>query len=964
MIVLDLIGLDDAAAAARLRARLTGGRPTGPPPFPSRSSVSADKPGFAGQLPGLWNVPARNPRFTGRDEMLTELRRRLHSGEATLIVQALYGLGGVGKTQLAIEYAHRFAADYGLVWWIDAEQPVLIPDQLVRLAERLGLPLGSTVADTLERLLADLARRPRWLLVFDNAESPLDIASYQPGGAGHVLVTSRSPGWGALGGRVEVDVLDRAETVALLRARIPTLTEDLADRLASELGDLPLAAAQAAAYLEQTALPAAIYLRRFRSRRADLLARGDVVGYHGQVDTAWALSLDRLRAQDPAAVQLLELAALLAPEPIPLDLFTDHHELLEEPLQGAAADPDALADSVGAVVGLSLARRHPNAIQLHRLVQAVIRHQLPPALQEDLIDRVVALLAAAHPGDPTDSAHWDAYTRLAPHVLATSAWGDNNPGSRLLMLDVVGYLNIRGDNKTSRIIAEELLVRWRQRLGPNHPECLTLASNLTSALADLTEYDAACNLGQDTLQRCQHVLGPDHPTTLRCTANLTFALAWLGEAGQARSVGQNALDHCRIALGADNPTTLALAATLTMALAWLGEAEQARTLGQDTLERCQRVLGPDHPTTLRSATNLSYALGWLMEADQARTLARETLERCQRVLGPDHPITLRAATCFVLTVTVLREADQDHSLAVDTLKRCQRVLGPDHPTTLLAAAMLTFALVGKGTADEARNLGQDTLERCRRVNGPDYPTTLITATALTMALTRLGENSQARRLTQDTLERCQRALGPDHITTLTLTAIHIQSMPWLGEAVRARRLGEDALTRSQRALGPDHFTTISLAAALTFALATAHEACEAQRLGQDNLPRCQRVLGYDHPTTLLAAASLACVLLQHDAHNAHALSQATLEQCRHVLGPDHPTTLLSMAAMASALSNLGEVDEATKLAHETSHCCREVFATDNPIFEILSSILDPRAPHAFDQADRPALPTERHGHGT
>src|SRR5687767_179884 len=342
LVHLDLTGLDEAAAAARLRARLAGVRPTGPPPFPrgetARSDRAGDRPGFAGTLPAVWKVPPRNPRFTGRDGMLTELRRPPRAGEATLVVQALYGLGGVGKTQLAIEYAHRFAADYDLVWWIDAAQPVLIPDQLACLAARLELPPGPTVADSVDRLLAELRGRARWLLIFDNAERPADIAAYRPGGAGHLLITSRFPGWGALGGRLEVDVLDRAETIALLRARIPDLGEELADQLAAELGDLPLAAAQAAGYLEQTDLPAADYLRRFRAHRADLLARGEVVGYAGRIDTTWALSLDRLRGEDPAAVRLLELAAYLAPEPIPLYLFSDHADLLDEPLRAVAAD--------------------------------------------------------------------------------------------------------------------------------------------------------------------------------------------------------------------------------------------------------------------------------------------------------------------------------------------------------------------------------------------------------------------------------------------------------------------------------------------------------------------------------------------------------------------------------------------------------------------------------------------------
>ncbi len=208
-----------------------------------------------------------------------------------------------------------------------------------------------------DRVLTELSSRTRWLLIFDNAEHPANIAAYRPRGSGHVLVTSRYPGWGALGGRVEVDVLARSETVALLRCRLPEMTVELADQLAAELGDLPLAAAQAAGYLEQTGLPSSDYLRRLRSHRAGLLADGDVLDYQGRVDTTWEISLERLLAVSPAAVALLEISAFLAPEPIPLSLFTQHPELLDEPLRSTAADADAFADAVGAMVGFSLARR-------------------------------------------------------------------------------------------------------------------------------------------------------------------------------------------------------------------------------------------------------------------------------------------------------------------------------------------------------------------------------------------------------------------------------------------------------------------------------------------------------------------------------------------------------------------------------------------------------------------------------
>jgi hypothetical protein len=396
-----------------------------------------------------------------------------------------------------------------------------------------------------------------------------------------MLITSRNPGWGALGGLLEVDVLTRTETVALLQARVPAMSQELADKLATELGDLPLAAAQAAGYLEQTDLPAADYLRRFRTRRATLLARGDVVGYAGRLDTTWALSLQRLRDQDPAAVQLLELAAFLAPEPGPLSLIGDHTDRLDEPLHSTAADPDTLTDTVGALVGYSLARRHPDGFQVPRLVQAVIRHQLPPNRQQATAQRAVALLAAAAPGDPEDPVSWAGYGRLAPHVLATAPLGDDSPAGRRLVLDTTRYLQARGISPAGRSICEHLLDRWRASLGPDHPDTLTAASNLIRALNQLGQVEPARALSQDTLQRCRRVLGPDHGLTLWAATALAVALLRLGEAEPARALGQDTLQRCRRVLGPDHPIT-----------SYLTQAASGRhpTPGDDAAEH-----GPDRP---------------------------------------------------------------------------------------------------------------------------------------------------------------------------------------------------------------------------------------------------------------------------------------------------------------------------------------------------------------------------------
>ena len=262
-------------------------------------------------LPAVWNVGPRNAGFVGRDVTLRQIGERLWS-EGTAVVQALHGMGGVGKTQLAIEYAHRHAGAYDLVWWINAEETGLIGEQYAALAAELGLipPRADTVS-AVGALRAYLRRQGRWLLVLDNADSPGELRAWVPAGPGHVLITSRNPGWGEIAARVEVDVLSRPESVELIHTFRPGLGEAEANQLAEALGDLPLALALAAGFLAETGMPVEDYLRlldtRAREPEQSALPVGDARDHFSELIARVELTHERVtvtRHGRPVAVVL------------------------------------------------------------------------------------------------------------------------------------------------------------------------------------------------------------------------------------------------------------------------------------------------------------------------------------------------------------------------------------------------------------------------------------------------------------------------------------------------------------------------------------------------------------------------------------------------------------------------------------------------------------------------------------
>jgi transcriptional regulator with XRE-family HTH domain len=552
----------------------------------------------------LWNIPARNPAFTGREDLLAAIRERLHDRRAA-IVQALHGMGGVGKTQLAAEYAHRFAGSYDLAWWINADQSGLIGDQIASLGHGLGCLLPGSGSDAgRAAVLAELRQRRRWLLIFDNAASPDEVTPWLPGGSGHVLITSRDRGWDEVATPVEIDLLARTESIELLRRRMPGLTAAQADRLGAALGDLPLAIAQAAGFMAETGTPASQYLDLLQTHTVPLLDQGVPGSYLQSLAAATAVTADRLQARAPAAAELASLCAFLGPEPIPVDVFSGAADQLPGALSAEAADPVTWRQTIAQLAGQSLARVDHRGIQMHRLTQAILRDQLSAERAAAARRCTEAILAASDPGHPPDPDTWDRWAQLLPHVLAADLAATDNPGLRQLARRACWYLIERGDAQTPHDLMLSLHQQWHARLGEDHEHTLMAAHYLAWTLQELGRYAEARDLNRHTLERRRLVVGVDHPDTLNSAHNLAIDLRTLGDLLAARDLDEDTLGRHQRLHGQDHPSTLRSVSNLATDLRGLGEIEAARDLDQDTLDRRRRVLGADHPDTLLSASTL------------------------------------------------------------------------------------------------------------------------------------------------------------------------------------------------------------------------------------------------------------------------------------------------------------------------------------------------------------------------
>jgi tetratricopeptide (TPR) repeat protein len=851
-VLVDLVGLGERQAVeAILRAFDRHGHAVEHPA--EQAPAGPRYPGAAGPVPEIWNVGTRNAAFTGRGAVLERLRDQMTgTGQTGLLPQVLHGLGGVGKTQVALEYAHRFKTDYDLVWWIPAEQPDQIRTALSTLARRLGLRVGDNVAEAAELAREALRRNEpfsRWMLIFDNADDPRELANYLPGGGGHVLITSRNQAWAQLAAPVELDVFTSAESVEHLMRRVPGISHEDAFKISTALGYLPLAVEQAAGWLEVSGTPTEAYLQELEQQTTRALAMEAPPGYPEPVAITWNLSFERLRDESPAAARLLQLCAFFAADPIAMDLiYSDQTARLLVPYDPSLREKLVLGRIIRRISRYALAKvdQGNNSLQVHRLVQAVIRSRMTDAEQEAACHDVHAILLGARPkGDPDSPESWPAFDQIIPHVWASRATECAEEDVRQLLIDLLRYQWKRGNYDEALEVCVLMAEQWAELLGEDHWQLLYLRSQLANVLRSLGRADEALVIDQDVLDRQRRTLGEDHPHTLMTAGNLAADLRVLGQFGRALAMDQDTYDRSKDIFGEDYPRTLIAANNLAVSLRLVGDCFRARDLDRETLDRRVAVLGRSHPYTLFSAANLARDMREAGDFAQSAELLRTTYVAYQEVLGDNALETLRTAKSLAVSLRKAGMREEAKQLAMDTCTRYARYfadsqdavaadlelacclsalgdktaargrteqilvaqresLGSNHPYTLGIASNLVVLMRTSGDLADAYELGSATLERLRSTLGETHPFTLSCAVNVGNCLADLGRYAEAADLEMDTIEKLSRTLGTDHPDTLACKANHAVTLDSLGRRQEAANLRQTVVEAFAQRFGEEH----------------------------------------------------------------------------------------------------------------------------------------------------------------
>ncbi|MFF4116181.1 FxSxx-COOH system tetratricopeptide repeat protein [Streptomyces sp. NPDC001714] len=778
-------------------------------------------PRFPDAPPAVWNVPSRNFRFTGRDPILEELHAWFERGGRGGARCALRGISGVGKSQIVIEYAHRFANEYDVVWWISASFRATARQQFADLADLLQLTdaraLGERVRAVREALRTGRPYR-RWLLIVDGADDMEQVDDLLPEGGGHVAITTFTRGWAASGqvADVQVDRFTRAESISYARRHVDRLTEEEADQLAEAVEDFPLLLTQTAAWLEANRVSASEYIARLRGADAEDIGIRISSDYPIGFQTSWAITLNSLELDNPRTTELLRLFAMFSAGSIPVRLLQRARPGdLPPHLAELAADPVRwqnalvrLSESTAVrmdYVQASSSDAYVDSVEMHRLYHRFLRGTLSPTDRDELSAVACRVLVSADPRDPSNVRTWPTYSGLLPHLGPSGALESAEDSVRELVLNCIEYLRLRDEESTGLTLCEQALARWRVRLPPTHPSMLVLIHQHANML-----------------RRC-------------------------GRYREAEAVGRAVVEQLEYERAADDADLLRAKGGLGGSLMALGLFEEAHQLFDEVWRVYEAQDGPEAPRTQRSLHNLGVALGLLGRYPEAVAVHRELLSLRQRLL-PNHPLTLLSGLTCARSMRLVGRHEEAAALQENNARLHRGTMGEHHPQTLAALHNQALCLLRVGDTPAARDLLRSLMDRCRQLQGAKHPMTLMVQADYASLLRAHGDPGAAAVLTQQVHEDYRHQLGDDHPSTAgvlgNLGLAHWRLDNTHDEADRRIR---QAWGGMRAALGANHPWTLGCALNLAAVHHLSGRQDEASALREDTLLRARQVLDEGHP---------------------------------------------------------------------------------------------------------------------
>lgn len=664
------------------------------------------------QTPDSWNIPiTRNPLFIGREELLATLHRKLLNSKVAALfsAQALYGLGGVGKTQTAAEYAFRYGEHYAYVFWMRAADRTTLSGEFVLLAQRLDLPEKGEQEQ--ERVIAAVKRwftaHDNWLLILDNADDLVMARGFLPKNyKGYVLYTTRSRATGSVAESIEVERLSPHDgTLLLLRwiklldrdtplDKAPAVERALAEHIVKEMEGLPLAIVQAGAYIEETGCSLADYLHFYETHRKELLARHSqyLFDYHETVATTWLLSFQQIEQINPAAAELLRLCAFLAPDAIPEELLTKGAAGLGSVLAPVAADAFNLNEALEVLRRYSLLRRSKgHMLSIHRLVQAVLKEDMDFETGRTWTERAIRALNAAFPEQNDSTMPSDQY--YLPHI-----------------------------QKCVALVEEYHL---------SFPEAGQLFFRAGDFLYYHGLYKQSQSLHQLALTTREQVFGREHLTVAKSYNELAILARVQGDSEQAETFHLRTLAIRRKLLGENHQDVAQSLNNLGVLYRDQGSYERAEPLLKDALIIRQQLLGSEHPETLNSFTNLARLYLEQGEYERAELLLKQALTTFTHVLGPNHPYVALCLNLFARLSHAQRKYEQAEKFCLRSLVVLEKNFEREHPSVAEVLFVLAELYSAQGKYHQAQIVCQQALDICEKKFGSEHTTTTLVSTFLT-----------------------------------------------------------------------------------------------------------------------------------------------------------------------------------------------------------------------------------------